>query len=120
MSKAFQRNREEVEKARREGFTTKEQEKKPEGNFEVGIKRAIPVSDNRPFIIYIGRAEGLASEYVFLGIYRDATSLCQGHLFINQNIMNIGCISVHFCDVASILGNMKDFIFSQVLGESVD
>jgi len=120
MSKAFQHDRAEVEKARHEGFTTKEEKKKPKGNFEVGIKRAIPASDNRPFNIYIGPAEGLASEYEFLGMYRDATSLCQDHLFINQNIKNIGCVSVHFCDVASPLGNMKDFIFSQVLGESVD
>jgi len=34
--------------------------------------------------------------------------------------MNVGCVSVHFRDVASPLGNMKDFIFSQILSESVD
>jgi len=53
-------------------------------------------------------------------MYRDATSLCQDHLFINQTIMNVGCISVNFHDVAGPLGNMKDFIFSQILSESVD
>jgi len=120
MSKTCQHNRAEVEKARHKGFTTKEEKKKPKGNFEVGVKRAIPVSDNRPFDIYIGPAEGIASEYEFLGMYRDATSLCQDHQFINQTIMNIDCVSIHFHDVASRLGNMKDFIFSQVLGESVD
>jgi len=120
LSKALQRNRAEVEKARCEGFTTKEEKKKPKGNSEVGVKKAIPVSDNRPFDIYIGPAKGLASEYEFLDMYQDATSLCQDHLFINQTIMNVGCVSVHFRDVASPLGNMKDFIFSQIFSESVD
>jgi len=60
------------------------------------------------------------SESSFLDMYRDATSLCQDHLFINQTIMNVGCVSVHFRGVASPLGNMKDFIFSQILSESVD
>jgi len=53
-------------------------------------------------------------------MYWDATSLCQDHLFINQTIMNIGCISVNFHDVAGPLRNMKDFIFLQILSESVD
>jgi hypothetical protein len=39
---------------------------------------------------------------------------------INQTTTNIGCVSVHFHDVASPLGNMNEFIFSQILGESVD
>ena len=34
--------------------------------------------------------------------------------------MNVGCIPVHFCGVASPLGNMKDFTFLQILGKSVD
>jgi hypothetical protein len=39
---------------------------------------------------------------------------------INQTTTNTGCVAVHFHDVASPLGDMNDFIFSQILGESVE
>jgi hypothetical protein len=79
-SKAFQRNRAVVEEARREGFTTKEEKKKPKAKFEVGARRAIAVSENRAVDIHVGPAEGLASEYKLLGMHRNATFLCQDHL----------------------------------------
>jgi hypothetical protein len=79
-SKAFQRNRAVVEEAHREGFTTKEEKKKPKAKFDVGARRAITVSDNRAVDIHVSPAEGLAAEYQFLGTYRDATFLCQDHL----------------------------------------
>jgi len=86
LSKIFRRNCVEVESpsGHREGVYNKRGEKKPKGNFEVGVKKVIPVSDNRPFDINIDLAEGLPSEYELLHMYQDTTFLCQDHLFINQ------------------------------------
>jgi hypothetical protein len=65
---SFQKNRNEIEQTRREGFQSKKDKTHPKGKFEVGARKETKVSDNRVVDIYVGSDGASASSYKVQGV----------------------------------------------------